>query len=510
MDHNSANLILEDIESKLDITSFKFKNKCIWPILKYHLLFGMLKFKEERGNTNNVKTNVVNIRILKKVKAHFLQIKALLLNYFKFKVSFLRYKIQVKHYDILCIDVADNLYEETVNEKKYSRYFTPYVEFLKSNGDMLLLNTNKSNFNHDNKYITPYIFNTEAYTIYKRILISYKKKFTAYKQEIKNFSIYKNYIKNEIYANVVTEAFLIRELEEVDIYESVWLKLLKVVKPKTIFLSCYYGNNSNYGLISAANILSIKTIEIQHGVASGDMYLGYNKLTKKTKNYLPDFYWCWSIYDEFNILTTRKNSKIFTPIVGGNLWFAKSINENIKNNSDDELKKIIKLKSPQKIIFVTLQHSISLSNILIDAIRLSQPDWLWLIRFHPRDYVDSNYRTNYINAFSKFSNVEYEYSSKANIYSILKQVNVHVTHFSTTAIEAISFEIPTILLDDTFQNIYKEYIDSGIFYIAKDGDQIIKYVSNNLSINTEKSNYFKMQYDADIALSALKKILNSN
>ena len=242
----------------------------------------------------------------------------------------------------------------------------------------------------------------------------------------------------------------------------------------------------------AAKQLNIRTIEIQHGISLGAMYMGWSKEPTGGYDLLPEYYWSWSLADIDALKFSRKKSKSFKPILGGNLWFEKNMQETMANDADIQLKELIRNASPLKIILVSLQHSLPLSQTLIDSIQHSSKDWLWLIRFHPRDFVDPEYRANYIKALSGFNHVEYEFTTKANLYSLLKKVNVQITHFSTVAIESISFKVPTILLDDKMKDTFKMYIDSNIFFIANTSDELLGNISNNISINEKTYDYYKL------------------
>lgn len=506
MDYNKARAIVEEFELNVDVVNVKYNNVSIWPILKNYLRWGLLRYTEEEKSSVNTNKKNVTKSIWHKIQFHFSQIYNLVSCYLKFHYTLLKYKIKVKNYNVLCIDVSDKLYEDIVDGKRYSRYFSPYVDFLKKQDSVLFLNSINSGSEIKNKNLEPYYYNKSLYFTYNKIRKSYLKKIGGKKNVIENFDYVHNYFKNAPYSSVISKDFLTNDLEEISIYESFWMNFLKAKKPKLIYLSCHYGNRSHYGMLSAAKQLNIKTVEIQHGIALSEIYLGYYNTPIGGYNYLPDYYWCWSKFDAENILRSRNKSTEFLPVVGGNLWLGKSINENLLNEYDFELEKIVKERSPKKIIFVTLQHSIPVSESLIDAIRSSDEDCFWLIRFHPRDYVDPEYRKKYVAAFSNLKNVEYVNATKASLYNILKFVNVHITHHSNVAVEAISFNVPTILLGDKFKDIYKDYIDAGVFFIANNSIEIERLLDTIIELDSELMERFKMQYEESVALNAFNEI----
>jgi hypothetical protein len=495
MDHSSAQKIINDIETSVAVDKITYGSHPVWPLIKYYLYFSYVKksWKSNRAN-DPMQTKAPNYKptLLNRISSHLNNSIQLVKNYSKHRYELRKYYASVKEQDALMIDVRDVLYEEKISNKYYSRYLSPYLEALLKKHKVNLLSIEERTAIHEQKSIVPYIFNTRFYLAYTSILKHYT---TKYNSEItfNNFELFAGYFKDKTFHNnSITEAFLKPKLEQILQFEKLWRTLLKVRKPKVVFLSCHYGSLSHLGMLMAAKHLNIRTVEIQHGISLGTMYMGWSKEPKGGYDLLPEYYWSWSLADIDALKFSRKNSKSFKPILGGNLWFEKNMQESLANDANIQVEELIHTASPLKIILVTLQHSLPLSQTLIDSIQYSSKDWLWLIRFHPRDFVDPTYRSNYIKALSGFTNIEYEFTTKANLYSLLKKVNVHITHFSTVAIESISFKVPTILLDDKMKDTFKMYIDSKNFFIANTSTELLDYINSNICINEKTFDYYKL------------------
>ncbi|MES2837162.1 MAG: hypothetical protein V4667_06550 [Bacteroidota bacterium] len=504
MDYNSAHNLIEEIENRNDLGIVKYSKYKAWPLIKYHLYFALLKYNENKEDSPIANSSTTNKQSFVKSVIKFP------LNIFRYFVYSLKYKNElsvllnkVKKNTVLFIDVDDVLYEDKIDNKLYSRYISPYIELVKKNYETTLLNVS-SDEKSSEKSDSPYYFNIQSFIDFSVIKNQLRKRNDV---QLENFDLISNSIDDKRYKELVSKSFLESQLKKIEIYEEIWHLILSNCKPKAVFMSCHYGNLSNYGLLVAAKKLNIKTIEIQHGLSLGVMYTGWNKMPKNaTYEFLPDYYWCWSLFDKISIENSRGSSKMFQPLLGGNAWFTKNILLNINNDSNLELNKLIDNNKPKKIILVTLQHSIPTSEILIDAIRKSNSDYLWLIRFHPRDYFDPEYRKNYIEALKEFKNIEYVNATKANLYPLLKQINFHITHHSAVSVEALAFNIPTILLGNKFSEIFEKYIKAKLFQIANTSLDILNIVNSDLPCDFEKFNMFKFYSSTELPID-IKNIL---
>lgn len=504
MDYNSAHNLIEEIENRNDLGLVKYSKYKAWPLIKYHLYFALLKYNENKEDSSIANSSTTSKQSVVKSVIKFP------LNIFRCFVYSLKYKNElsfllnkVKKNAILFIDVDDVLYEDIMDNKLYSRYISPYIELVKKNYETILLNVS-SDKKTSEKSESPYYFNIQSFIDFSVIKNQLRKKNNV---QLENFDLIANSIEDKRYKELVSKSFIESQLKKIEIYEEIWYLILSNCKPKAVFMSCHYGNLSNYGLLVAAKKLNIKTIEIQHGLALSAMYLGWNKASVLGDyEFLPNYYWCWSLNDKNVIKNSRIDSKMFQPLLGGNAWFTKNISINNVNDSNLELNKLIDNKKPQKIILVTLQHSIPISEILLEAIRKSTTDFLWLVRFHPRDYFDPEYRKNYIAAFQELKNVEYVYTTKANLYQLLQRIDIHITHHSTVAIEAICFNKITILLGDKFQDIFEKYIEAKLFKIANTSGDILNIINSELPCDFEKFNIFKFYSSTELP-EEIKSIL---
>lgn len=507
MNFSRAKKITDTLEEKVDVRTITYKNYFIWPLLKYHLFYSLVKFSENNSSQTNNKQIPVNSfkpTVVSRIKFYFYQLYTVLIA--DWKNASYRSKLP-SAVDFLFADVTNAEYVDVKSEKKYSRYITPYVELLNKNGKLLFINNYNENVRLD-KYINPFYFPSKYLINKYNVWAFYKNKLKIQSTSISNIDSFFNHYKNEAYSSIISKEKIISDLLEIEQYEKFWLPILKKTKPKCVFLECYYGNNNYYGLITACKKMNIKSIDIQHGVSQAQMYVGWSKVPKKGYHFLPDYYWCWSEYDVKQLIQTRNGAQELQPILGGNFWLAENRKNLLTNESDLKISDRIKEKQYKKVILVTLQYSIPISTILLNAVEQSPDDWFWLVRFHPLDINDPGYREAYIKALKDKSNVDFENATKANLYNLLSFTNVHITHHSTVAIEAVTYKVPTILLGDVFKEIFKEFIESGNFFIANSCDEILSLISSDLKINISTYNYFKIHTDENITHRLLHEIAN--
>jgi hypothetical protein len=511
LNYNSAKLLIEDLETKIPINDITFRGRIIWPILKYYLFFNLLKATSSAESKYEEITRqdpVFTPTFLSKLKFHLSQFISLPKYFFQQRREIKKLSSLNFHHDALFLDVTDEEYLDEINGRKYSRYISPYFEFFENQIPVFFISVWPKKTKFESKVPSSYYFDSSPFISFSRIIDFYRKKISKTSPSINKLDLVTNIMIERTNNSILNKEYLIDDLNDIMTYEKLWLKLLLKMKPKVVFMECYFGNINYYGLLAAAKKLKIKTVDIQHGTSSDQMYVGWQKSPVEGYNYLPDYYWCWSRHDVDLIKKTRESSKEFIPILGGNLWLYKNVNERITNKYTDQLTEQLNATKPDKTILVTLQHSIPISTMLIDAIKKSSLNWQWLIRFHPLDHMDANYRISYIEALSDSKNVEFKLTTEANLYALLKISNYHITHHSVVAMEAISFKIPTILLDNNFESIFDEFIRSKNFFIAQNSDDLLSKISEGLTINDKTFDYFKIEHSKEIAASQLNNLIS--
>lgn len=266
-------------------------------------------------------------------------------------------------------------------------------------------------------------------------------------------------------------------------------QVLAIFEPKVVFMSCYYYP-IGMGLAAAAHELGITSVDVQHGRLGPDhgMYTDFSYVPHGGFEIVPDRIWCWSEEARGWLERGRENSlPHHGPLVGGNAWLAKWINGSgypIDHIDETRFQVTVDGRFP---ILVSLQNcSYPMPEHLLVAMEKSPADWVWLIRLHPlqNDMVGSIEQAL---VERNLVNYEIELSTSLPLYWLLKCVKHHVTLFSSVALEAHLFSIPTTLIDPVGENIYKKYVSCGDFTVALDHVELL----NQINIIREKAQRLK-------------------
>ena len=260
---------------------------------------------------------------------------------------------------------------------------------------------------------------------------------------------------------------------QIDVYTSYFTELLKKLRPKVVFLSCYYYPYC-MGLIRACKSLKVITVDIQHGHQSKHpMYLYWTKIPLDGYDLLPDYYWVWSNLNRDNILSTRKGDSVcHKPIVGGNQWITywndnKDMFADHTSNSSSFFSRLINFK---KIILYTCSGFSDINDLIDDHVlnvMIDSPtDWFWLVRLHPHheDRIDelSNYLTG-----KGISNFDVKFSTLKSLYEVFDYSSCLVTSGSSAGIEGVFFKLNVIITGTSgYFDFYEDYIKNGDFLYA--------------------------------------------
>ena len=289
-----------------------------------------------------------------------------------------------------------------------------------------------------------------------------------------------------------------------------YLDIIKRMQIKACLMICYYSLEG-MALCLACKKQGIPSIDIQHGV-QGSGHRAYSRWTKVPQQgyeLLPRIFWCWSDY-EANIISEwgKRAGDQHKAIVAGNPWLNK-YQEFTKNDlyraECTEFDKLIANK--QKILLICLSgipfYRVGLDEFLLDTIKSSDPSFLWLVRMHPGEL---SYKEKINAQLKEYGIINYnvELATKLPLQLILEYTTVHLTHWSTTALEAAAYNIPTIFLDKKGPELFKEQISSELWYFADDSESLWKAIDN---VNDRGKKCGKPTADLKESVSLLLEIM---
>ncbi len=311
---------------------------------------------------------------------------------------------------------------------------------------------------------------------------------------------------------VLHEQEFISQAARLDAYSIAYKHILQKIKPKIVFLTCYYYSGA-MALIRACKDLGIKTVDIQHGKQGKfqPVYSHWTNVPRRGYELLPDFFWVWGEESKQNIQRWQPQGlKRNIPIVGGNPWLSQWVHSNRYDVACDEISRFFKkLRHYKKIILFTLQPlSEPFPEHLLNAMSRSPDSWIWLVRLHPLQksnitHVDHLLRTKGVKHF------EISNSSQIVLYSLLKRIDYHVTCWSSVCYEALYFNVPTVIIHPNGKLNYSEYIEKSIFKYAETDKQILSFIQTTTSKDMVNEEIPYIETDPQKTNEAIKKILNA-
>lgn len=449
--------ILQEIERNFPVEKWKINGLHIWPLIRIDL--GFVIYYQRLGENiqrDNSSSNIILKRAIETLNGSFKVLKNIILDP--------KTKVGYKESDIIFL--SDGVSYTSLNEEWYEKFCDPIkTQFEKRNKKTFLLEQRYNCFAprfSEVKNIQSFI----DLILFKSIVL--KKQMI---KDLENFDEFVNYIENLSKKHGFSISFL-KNLEKrilkIESLITFFEATLKKIKPSLGFVVCYYSDTT-MAFIAACKLLNIKVVDIQHGVQTGDhpAYSFWGKIPQEGFDLLPNYFWCWG-KTEFSEFVKWKTPN-HLPLKGGNPFL------NIWLNQDSEIGKVYdrKLEFIEKdnkpIILLTLQFSIEQINLIkhiIDVIRQTQEEFNWWIRLHPslisqqKDF-EAYFFSNKINIY------QLGIPSKLPLYSLLRKANAHITHSSSTVIEAANFGIKSIITSplgvELFQNIIQQKMAVGVY-----------------------------------------------
>lgn len=451
---------IHQIEQGNDVNAWKIKGIYAWPVVRY---LALINFKRSVQNKEQ-------LHFKPSSKPSFLErlqhLYIFLRHLYRFRKEIRRYK-SLPPVNVLCFSRSSD-YHDKIGDKDYNKLIDPYVDYCKKN-NIPCLKLEVKDPRILNRFNVPYIIDDEDLSISYRSGAGRRHLYEEVPDNVlKQLNDLTNYNITSFDVNeIINRIFYYREL---------FLKILRHLKPQTVFLSGYYTVDT-FGLILAAKELNISTVDVQHGKQGKfhPMYSHWSSIPEGGYQLLPDYFWNWGEESKHNIQIWMKDGfKFHTPVIGGNLWLSMWKFKEVDPGKIAE-GLLADLTPFTKTVMVSLQPiDDALPEFLIDAIRENK-NWFWLIRLHPAMKNDSS---KALTELRGFSNVDIDRSSSLPLYFLLSNTDIHLTAWSSVCFEALSFNIPTVIYHTIGESLFGDYIQSGVFKTGYSKEGIISAINS--------------------------------
>jgi hypothetical protein len=250
-------------------------------------------------------------------------------------------------------------------------------------------------------------------------------------------------------------------------------------KAQLMIAVCWYSLRVMAASV-ACRRAGVISVDLQHGLqdAGHYSYSGWDASPEGGYEMMPHYFWAWG-RDNVHFLEEcngafRKYSRVRA---GGNLWLNMWRNKS-SNVFIDESERVAQgTKSFRKRIVVTLQSTILDFDYLVRAISESPADWCWLVRLHPM-MREKTVELKRLFESTGHAGVCFDLANDAPLYALLRNADVHATSYSTSAMEALAFGVPTVITHENGLEAYGRYIEDGVMRYGGGSESIVEAIRN--------------------------------
>lgn len=476
------NFIIE-LETKFPVDKWAINGLLVWPLIRIKLYQFLLYKYSVTIAPNKKKSKFLSIGL-----KFFQVIVEVPMKHFWFSLINLK-STQVPSKEHEAIFLSDGVSFSLLHKKWFDKFCDPLIEKLEN------LNIKSLRLDPINRYHIPRYKPSIFIQLFINIQILKSIFHIAFFNKKKSFELgeYERFIsflkEREMYVDSVSSKAIQKQVVKIEYIKKWYIDLLDSTNSKIGFSVCYYGDY-NLAFNLACRFKKIKCVDIQHGV-QGKYHVAYSNWTKVPKvgyELLPDYFWCWSDYEVgiINKWASTLQNRIHEPVNGTYLFMDmwKDNNSAIVKKYDEIFSHVV-LKAQEDIkVLVTLGWDLWDKSIIKDtllAVKETQNRYKWYIRLHPTMLKD---KKNIKKMFYDFGITNYNIDDATNLplYALLRNIDIHVTHCSSSTIEAAYFGIPTILTDQYGKDLFYDQISEELRILS------ISFVDIILSIENFKHN----------------------
>lgn len=425
-----------EIERALDVTQFTFRSTPIWPVIR------MSAYLSSKGSASVGGDRIPTIRRASFLFTGFIQ-------WCKWIVG------SVPKAETFCL--TSSHYKVTENGQRHDRILEPFLDWMDHHNQSYAV----AEFTNSYQYKDSLPYASRVLKMQPLILflsIWWRMTFrmggaSKINGEVKklNALLKEHEIRFQLNRSFDWKMYLL--LKQSELFEN----FLSLTKAKRVLVVCYYDFKS-LALTWAANRRGIPVMDLQHGV-QGPRHLAYSKWPVINTYFLPTHFWVWDDYSSHTIGEWKKDGSHI--LLGCNRWFMDRVKE----------------KTSEILLFTAQPLDEPIPESLIDAIRSYKGNRQWYIRLHP-------YQLQQLPMFEKIfrdagllGKVNLKEASTAPLTELLSKTHLHMTFYSTVAVEASYYNVPTIFLDDRGEEVYGSSLPPDILFTVTPEVSLPEYLT---------------------------------
>lgn len=487
---------INEIENRFPVDEWIVNDIHIWPIIRIQVATSII-LKIAQGNQipkqKQEKQSLLS-KITRRTKNQ--------VNYYKHYLRDFSNNDSI-HNPVDVIFLGSQVSRVLVNGKWFDRYCDPIIDKFKNLGWKSLymehLYQYKTPRHNRGVFIQPYLDNLRIKLLLEPIPeIDY--------DQFSGFMEFAEYLKRS-WGITLNDLQLSRNVNYMMLLADLFGKIIKSAKPTVGFVVCYYSiEGMAFNLACQRN--NIPSIDIQHGF-QGDLHRAYgqwNRVPFHGFELLPSFFWVWSEYEAKVIEMWNKTvSGVHQPFVGGNPWLD-VCNENPVLFFGSKALEYINTthQAKVKILFCLsgiIDYGVTITEWIQAVIKNSPTDWLWFVRLHPCE-MSERARIRELLATCYPAKVELDIATDLPLPLLMQNVDIHITHWSATTLEAAVYGIPTIVVDQKGFDLFNEQIPDKLLNLALDSRSLHNSINTMLAKGSSESR--RMRYIARLNSAVLE------
>ena len=297
-------------------------------------------------------------------------------------------------------------------------------------------------------------------------------------RSIEKFAEFQHYMRGLLGDFELPESYFVDAARAIDDYQAFFTRLLSLLQPRAVFLTCYY-QNVQMALIRACKFLGITSVDLQHG-SQAPYHQGYDTwhaMPPTGYDTLPDVCWVWGPYGA-DSHGRNLGSLPGAPraVVGGCSWLNDWLGGDMIPPVPAARAFYGELERFERRILLTWSPVPEAPPpLLLDAMRRSPPSWRWLLRLHPlgKSLLEP---MKQLFAREGIHGVELEHSTGLPLYALLRRCTHHVTRLSTVVFEGLAFQVPSAMLERCGPDRYQEHLRDGVFAAPSSADELLGFL----------------------------------
>jgi hypothetical protein len=250
-------------------------------------------------------------------------------------------------------------------------------------------------------------------------------------------------------------------------------RLLDRLRPRLALIVSYYSLEG-MAFVLACRERGIRVVDLQHGV-QGELHPAYGRLPQPSRDghvLLPHAFWVWSEEEAKAVRAWAGESGAHEVVVGGNSWLEDWLGEGSATIADTDrcVAAMRREAMGRRIVLVTLQYGLDEAEQLQplrELIRAAGDGWAWWVRLHPIMLAQRGRVRGLL--LEGDGAVRVDEPTDLPLYGLLRHVDAHLTHSSSTVLEAIRFGVRSVVTSRYGVELFPGSFASGAALAALGG-----------------------------------------